>query len=142
MALGGGRAGELVSRYGDVELELGGEPRTFRLGIGEWRKVQEQCDAGPAELLARMAPPFEALRRGVRSADLISSGLLGRWRMDDIRAPIFHGLVGGGLAPNDAMSIVREWVDQRPKLEALSVAYQVVLASLTGTEDEEASGES
>ncbi len=130
-----------MSRSGEVSLFLGPEERSFRLAIGQWRQVQERCDAGPPELLARMAAPFEALRRGVKSADIMASGLLGRWRVDDIRAPILFGLIGGGSTPADAAKIVSEWVDERPLMEALPVAYQVVLASITGTEDEQAAGE-
>ena len=45
------------------------------------------------------------------------------------------------MAPVDATKLVVAWVDERPMLEALTVAYQVVLASITGPEDEDASGE-
>ena len=130
-----------MSRHGEVTLPLGGEDRTFRLGIGEWRKVQESCDAGPSEILARMAPPFQAMRQGVGFADIVGSGLLGRWRVDDIRVVIFHGLIGGGLKPDEAMPLVKAWVDERPLLEPLPVAYQAVYASICGAKDEQASGE-
>ena len=130
-----------MSRHGEIVRPLGGQDRTFRLGIGEWRKVQEACDAGPSELLARMAPPFQALRKGISFADLVGSGLLGRWRIDDVRVVLFHALVGGGLAPDPAMALIRAWVDERPLLEPLPIAYQVVYASVCGAEDEEASGE-
>ncbi len=130
-----------MSRSGEVELEFGLEARNFRLGIGQWRQVQERCDAGPPELLARMAPPFQAISRGVKPADVIGSGLLGTWRIDDIRAPILFGLIGGGAAPQEASKLVERWVDDRPLLEALPIAYQVVLACISGAEDEVASGE-
>lgn len=132
----------MTSRAGEVELAFGTETYCFRLPIGGWRKVQEACDAGPPELLARLSAPFEAMRAGVKAADVIRSGLLGRWRVDDVRAPILHGLIGGGMEPPKAAALVREWVDERPLLEPLSVAYQVVLASISGPEDEDASGES
>ena len=88
-----------------------------------------------------MAPPFQAIRRGVAFADIVGSGLLGRWRVDDIRVVIFHALVGGGLGPEPAMVLVKAWVDERPLLEPLPVAYEVVSASVCGAEDEQASGE-
>lgn len=130
-----------MSRSGEVTLPFGDGDHTFRLGIGQWRKVQEQCDAGPSEVLARMSMPFEAMRRGVKPADLIGAGLLGSWRVDDIRSVLLNGLIGGGLSPVDATKLVAAWVDERPLLEPLSVAYQVVHASIAGTEDEDASGE-
>lgn len=129
-----------MSRSGEITLAFGDGEYPFRLAIGQWRKVQEATDAGPPELLARMAPAFEAMRRGVKAADLISAGLLGRWRIDDIRAPIFQGLLGGGMEPPRAAKMVTDWVDERPLLESLGVAYQIVQASFTGVEDEDASG--
>ncbi len=129
-----------MSRSGEISLDFGDGNYEFRLGMGQWRKIQEACDAGPPELLARMAPPFEAMRRGVKAPDLISAGLLGRWRIDDIRAPLFQGLLGGGMEPAKAAKLIRDWVDERPLLEALPVAYKVVHASFTGAEDEDASG--
>lgn len=130
-----------MSRDAKVVLPFGGEDRTFRLGIGEWRDVQEKCDAGPGEILARLAPPFQALRSGLSLQDILGSNLLGRWRVDDIRVVIHFGLIGGGSKPNDAMVLVKRWVDARPPLEALPTAYQVAFAGVVGAEDEDASGE-
>ena len=127
-----------MSRSGEIVLPFGEEERTFRLGIGQWRKVQELCDAGPAEILQRLAPMFEASRRGVPFRDMLLAGALGRWRIDDIRAPILHGLVGGGMTAEVAGKLVRELVDERPLGESLAVAYQVVMASFIGADDEEA----
>jgi hypothetical protein len=129
-----------MSRSGEITLAFGDGEYTFRLAIGQWRKIQEACDAGPPEILARMAPVFEAMRRGVSATDLISAGLLGRWRIDDIRGPIFQGLLGGGMEPPKAAQLIRDWVDERPLLEALPIAYLVVKASFTGVGDEDASG--
>ena len=130
-----------MSRSGEVTLAFGDGEQTFRLPIGAWRKVQEQCDAGPSEIMARMSMPFEAIKRGVKPSDLIGAGLLGSWRVDDIRSVILNGLIGGGMAPVEAQKLTVAWVDERPLLEPLSVAYQVVYASIAGTEDEDASGE-
>ena len=130
-----------MSRSGEITRSFGGQDRVFRLGIGEWRKVQEACDAGPSEILARMAPPFQAMRRGVGFSDIVGSGLLGHWRVDDIRVVLFHGLLGGGAKHDEAMGLIKAWVDERPLLEPLPTAYEVVYASVCGTGDEQASGE-
>ena len=130
-----------MSRSGEITLAFGDGEYAFRLAIGQWRKVQEACDAGPAELLARLAPPFNAMAAGVAPKDVIASGLLGRWRIDDVRAPIFQGLLGGGTEPVQATRLLVAYVDERPLLEAVPVAYKVVLASLVGAEDEAPSGE-
>ena len=144
MALDRGRAAHhhalIVSRSGEVSLAFGDGEHTFRLPIGGWRRVQEATDAGPFELLARMSAPFQAIKAGVTTADLIGMGLLGFARVDDIRAVVLHGLIGGGATPPEAAQLVAMWVDERPLLESLPIAYQVVFASVTGVEDEASSG--
>lgn len=127
-----------MSRSGEITLAFGGEERTFRLGIGEWRKIQEACDAGPGEIMERLSPAFRALKAGVSFSDILHSAIVGRWRVDDIRVVLFNGLVGGGMQPDPAMGLIRAWVDDRPLLEPLPVAYEVVYASIAGAPDEEA----
>ncbi len=125
-----------MSRAGEITLPWGDGERTFRLGIGDWRKVQEKCDAGPGEILARLAPVFHATQQGLKFDQIVAMGYLGRWRIDDVREPLYRGLIGGGMTPTDAGKLITELVDERPLLEPLSIAYQVVLASVVGSEDE------
>lgn len=137
-----------MSRAGEIVLEFGGEERTFRLGVGQWRKIQEVCDAGPAELLARLSPAFAAAQQGIGFAEIVGMGLLGRWRVDDVREPVRQGLLGAldaaGKPVLEAKAVDRlvvEYVDERPLLESVVTAYKVVLASVVGVDDEAASGE-
>lgn len=130
-----------MSRHGDITLEFGGEERVFRLAIGQWRKIQETCDAGPAELLARLGPAFVATRQGLKFDQILALNLLGTWRVEDVRQPILQGLLGANMPGPEALKLVREWVDERPLLECVGVAYQIVLAAVIGPEDEDASGE-
>jgi hypothetical protein len=125
------RGGEVTRLWGDTE-------RTFRLGIGEWRKVQETCDAGPAEIAARLAAWASARRRlpNANFLDLLASGGLGGWRVDDIREPLFRGLIGGGMDPTSAGRLLRDLHDERPLMENVDLALEVVLASLIGPTDE------
>jgi hypothetical protein len=131
-----------MSRSGEIALEFGGEERTFRLGIGQWRKVQEACDAGPAELLARLSPAFTAAQQGIKFDQIVALGFLGNWRLDDVREPILQGLLGANMAAPDALKLVKTWVDERPLIESVGIAYRIVLGSVIGTEDEDAAGES
>jgi hypothetical protein len=131
-----------MSRAGEITLEFAGEARVFRLALGEWRKVQEKCDAGPAELLARLAPMFAARRQQLNMAQIMGNGLLGTWRVDDVREVILQGLLGGGTSGPQAFELVKAWVDERPIFESVEIAYQVVLASVFGVEDEKPVGES
>lgn len=125
------RGGELVRLWGDEE-------RTFRLGIGEWRKVQETCDAGPAEIAARLSA-WAAIRKRMPTAtflDILAGGGLGNWRIDDVREPIYRGLIGGGMEPTAAGRLMRDLHDERPLMENIDIALEIVLASLVGAGDE------
>jgi len=125
------RSGEIVRAWGDAD-------RTFRLGIGEWRKIQETCDAGPGEIAGRLAG-WSATRQANPKAGLLQllvAGAVGAWRVDDIREPLYRGLIGGGLDPTSAGKLMRELHDERPLLENLDLALAVVLASLIGAGDE------
>lgn len=130
-----------MSRSGESVVEFGGEERTFRLALKQWEKVQEACDAGPAELLARLSPVFEARKRGYSFADILAAGHLGTWRINDLREPILQGLLGAGVPGPEALKLVREWVEERPLIESVAVAYQVVLGGVIGAADELAVGE-
>jgi hypothetical protein len=114
------------------------DEHTFRLGIGEWRKIQETCDAGPGEIAQRLAA-WAAVQRAMPKADFIdvmAAGGVGRWRVDDVREVLFRGLTGGGKEPTLAGRLVRELHDERPLMENLALALEIVLASLAGPEDE------
>jgi hypothetical protein len=127
-----------VSRNATLVRQWGSEERTFRLGISEWRKIQETCDAGPGEIAQRLAA-WAAVRRtmpGANFIELLAAGGVGRWRVDDVREVLYRGLTGGGLDPTSAGRIVRELHDERPLLENLALALEIVLVSLSGPEDE------
>lgn len=101
-----------MSRAGDVSLPFGGEERRFKLGIGQWRAVQEKCDAGPPELLRRYVE--------------------GTWRIDDLREVLFQGLVGGGLDQASATALIVGTFDPNPKLQFVAIAQAIVMAGLIG----------
>lgn len=104
-----------MARHGDVTLGWADGEYPFRLAIAQLIAVQEECDAGPAEILARLQD--------------------GRWRVQDVRAPIFQGLLGGGLGPAKARQLVVTYVENRPLVESLGVAQAVLLAALMGAPD-------
>ena len=99
-------------RNGEITLGWADGEYAFRLAWGQLIAVQEACDAGPAELLAR----FES----------------GTWRIDDVRAVILHGLIGGGMAANQARQLVNTYVEQTPLQENLPVAQAALMAALYG----------
>jgi len=135
-----------VSRNGEITRAWGDDDRRFRLGIGEWRKVQETCDAGPAEIAARLSAWALARKRAPTASffELMAGGGLGAWRIDDVREPLYRGLIGGGMDPTAAGRLLRELHDERPLMENIDLALEVVLASMIGPEEEpvgEPSGE-
>jgi hypothetical protein len=126
-------------RNGEIVRQWGSEERTFRLGIGEWRKIQETCDAGPGEIAQRIAA-WAAVRVALPKAgfvELLAAGGAGKWRVDDVREVLYRGLTGGGMEPTVAGRLVRELHDERPLLENLPLALEIVLASLSGPPDED-----
>ena len=126
-----------MSRSGEITRPWGDRDRTFRLTVPEWEKVQEKCDAGPAEILSRLAPVFQATAAGLTLDEVIAHGFVGTWRVHDVREPLYRALMRGEkLDPTAAGKVIRELVDERPLLESVCLAYEVVLASITGAKDE------
>lgn len=94
---------------------------TFRLAWGELEELQEKCDAGPFVVLQRLSS--------------------GHWRVGDISHTIRLGLVGGGLEPAKALSLVRRYVETRPPLESVMLARGILGVALQGAPDGEQPGE-
>lgn len=88
----------------------------FRLGWGEIELLQEACDAGPYVLLARLNDHS--------------------FRIADISQTIRLGLIGGGMAPVDALKLVRTYVEARPPAENLMFAQAILAAGCIGAPDE------
>ncbi len=84
--------------------------------MGELEELQEKCDAGPYVVLERLHN---------RS-----------WRIKDISETIRLGLVGGGLEPTKALTLIRRYVTDRPPLENLTLSQAVLSAGLVGAPEE------
>jgi len=89
---------------------------TFRLGWSELALLQEATDCGPMVLLDRL---------GGRT-----------WRIQDISHTIRLGLIGGGLEPAKALSLVETYVEKRPPLENSMLAFAICAAGVKGAPDE------
>lgn len=89
---------------------------TFRLAWGELITLQEECDAGPFEVLRRL------------------SG--GTWKMQDISTVVRLGLIGGGVTPEKALSLTRIYVEGRPPLENVPFARGILGIAIQGVPDE------
>jgi hypothetical protein len=94
---------------------------SFRLAYGQWLELQESCNCGPLELYVNL------LQR--------------RWRVQHLREIIRVGLIGGGTDPATALRLVRRHVEERPLLESVPLALQIMAASLSLPDGETQPGE-
>ena len=109
-----------MSRSGKITLEFADGEYDFRLPIGQLVELQEKTGRGPAKL-------FEDLRSGT-------------WLARDPSETIRLGLIGGGLKPNEAVKLVRSYVEERPLTESVFTAMAILAAALFGAGDEERVG--
>lgn len=133
-----------MSRSADIELDWGGEVRTFRLGLGQIRKLQEITNCGPLGIAARCAVAVSVLK-AMNQGDYVTLSRMDLTQAAEkvhTREALRQGLLGAGVAINIADGLVREYVDERPLDESLAPATQVCLAAIYGVEDEDAAGES
>lgn len=105
-----------MSRDASLTTDFGNDNYTFALRWGQLASLQEACDAGPYVILERLAT--------------------GTWKINDIRETIRYGLIGGGLTPPAALSLVREYVELRPPMENLLLARAILTAGLMGAPEE------
>lgn len=105
-----------MSRNASINLDFGDGAHAFRLAWGQLVELQEKCDAGPYVVLRRLMD--------------------GSWRMADIAETIRIGLVGGGMAPGEAIKLVRRYVEARPPMESILHAQAILSAALMGAPEE------
>lgn len=125
-----------MSRSGEITHPFGENECVFRLGIEQWRKIQERCDCGPPELLMRFAPIVRAMQAGLNYGQMIAQGMLGTWRVDDLREVLLQGLIGGDMGATAAGILVRQQFDERMSWEHAPLVFSIVQTSLMPPEDE------
>ena len=105
-----------MSRSAKITLTFGDGDYEFALRWGELAELQERCDSGPYVVLQRLGS--------------------GAWRVEDLSNIVRLGLIGGGMKPEDALKKVRFYVEHRPPMETVPLAYAVLQAALLGAPDE------
>lgn len=113
-----------MSRDARIDLDWADGTYSFALKWGQLSELQERTSAGPYVVLDRL-----------RS---------GHWRIEDISNVVRLGLIGGGMTPVDALAKTRTYVEDRPPMENVTVAYAILNAAIIGAPDEilgEAKGE-
>lgn len=109
-----------MSRNASIALEWADSEYVFRLPLGQLRELQEKTDCGPLFLFNRI--------------------VAGQWRIDDLRETIRLGLIGGGMEPAKAHTLVKRYVDDRPFTESIKPAQAILGAALIGAPDGEKPG--
>lgn len=95
---------------------VGGE-HEFALKIGELRKLQDSCEAGPEQVLNRMAA--------------------GEARVNDMIEPIRLGLIGSGaMKAAEAGPFVTALLEQHPLMQFKMTALSIMADALYGPEDD------
>ena len=105
-----------MSRDARIDLDWADGTYAFRLAWAQLAELQEKTNAGPYVVLQRVAS--------------------GAWRVEDLSNIIRLGLIGGGMAPADALKKVRTYVEERPPLENVLTAQSVLMAALMGAPEE------
>lgn len=105
-----------MSRLGLVSFVWGDGEHAFRLPFDGLVELQEKLGASPFDVHRRLSA-------GVPMAS-------------DAREVLRIGLVYGGLAPPEAVRLVKRWADERPAIESLLPALTVLGAALFGVADE------
>lgn len=95
-----------------IELEWADGTYPFCLPLAQLEELQTHCDAGPMVIADRLQH--------------------GRWKTQDVYQTIRLGLIGGGMAPVDALRICKFYITDRPWGESALPALAIINAVLFG----------
>lgn len=113
-----------MSRDGSITLPWADGDHTFKLAWGELVLLQEATDTGAFVLLDRLSSR--------------------QCKIEEISHVMRLALIGGGKSPEEALKLVRSYVESRPPAENLMFARGVLATACYGAGDEspgEAEGE-
>lgn len=98
----------------DIRIAWVGGEHAFRLPLGRLRALQVNCNAGPEEI-------FNRIRKGT-------------WRVDDLAETLRQGLMGAGMAAEDAGPLVIGLMEKHPITDFKMTAYSVLAHALIAPE--------
>ncbi|BAQ44401.1 gene transfer agent family protein [Methylobacterium aquaticum] len=102
-----------MARRTSIDLPFGDAEHHFHLDIPRLKQLQEKCNAGPPEILARLAD--------------------GRARVEDAQETIRLGLIGGGMPAQQALKLIQDYAgDDTPLVEVIATALMVLAAAVFG----------
>lgn len=107
-----------MASNGEIELTWADGSHKFNIAkIKSALELEEKCDAGVAEI-------FQRIREN-------------RWKINDIRETLRIGLIGGGMMPDKALTLINRYCDERPWTESLQPAVLVLMAAMVGVPGDE-----
>lgn len=121
-----------------IDLEFADGVYTFKLGLAQIEEIENKCGCGLGEVFSRvLAGRFE------NDGEFFGHPAHARWKMVDLIETIRQGLLGGGLKANidgvdvtvsgaRANELIRNYVADRPKSEAWSLAAAILTAAIEG----------
>lgn len=99
-----------------IEMDWADGTYSFCLPLAQLEELQSQCEAGPLVIARRLES--------------------GEWTHRDIYHPIRLGLIGGGMAPVEALRKTKAYVLERPWLENAPLAIAIMQVTLVGKPEE------
>jgi hypothetical protein len=125
-----------MSGTGEARADFAGEERSFRIRLGEIRRIEERCKSKIGPVCQRLAVAVHAMAKAENKDGSLNLGLalaLGiEIGSEDVRAVIHEGLTGFGMKPGEATALVRREIDDRGLrglLENVPAALQVMVGS-------------
>jgi hypothetical protein len=111
-----GEKPEIERHIARITFDWADDRYAFQLKLGQIRELEEKCNAGLLQILHRLEGHV--------------------WRLDDVRETIRLGLIGGGTKPDDALKLIRRYVDRQPLFESVVPAKAILSAVLVGVPDD------
>lgn len=112
-----------------IDLEFAGQHIHFFLPMAKIIEIERLC--GDKSIVSI----YESLADGIgleRDTDVARFLGTGAARIKDIAEVIRCAAIGGGMSPNDAGALVRDYVDGRPLAETAPVAWAILHAAVMG----------
>lgn len=105
-----------MSRDASISEPFGDGQHIFRMALGQLRELQEKTGVSPFAVLARLISYLPMV--------------------DDAPEIIRLGLIGGGMAPPEAIALTERYARQRPPAESIPLGTAILKAGLLGVPDE------
>lgn len=120
-----------MSGLGECTTEFAGEERDFRIRLGEIRRIEAKCGASIGAICQRLArATLVVARLGKNMMEALSAGI--DIYAEDVREPIYQGLIGRGMAASEAAKLLKLEIDDRGLrglLDNAATALSVLLAT-------------